>query len=61
MYHPRTVHSCNVNEVSTSKSMILKLLIYLFYIFVIWFITFGKEESEPKENPPFIERLFATV
>ena len=37
LYHPRIVHLCNVKEVSRSKRLIYKSLIYLFYIFVSWF------------------------
>ena len=35
--HPRIVHLCNVKEVSPSKRLISKALIYLFYLFVSWF------------------------
>jgi len=31
LYHPRIVHLCNVKEVSPSKRIILKSLIYLFF------------------------------
>ena len=37
LYHPRIVHLCNVKEVSPSKRLISKSLIYLFYLFVSWF------------------------
>ena len=38
LYHPRIVHLCNVKEVSPSKRLIMKSLIYLFCLFVIWFL-----------------------
>ena len=37
LYHPRIVHLCNVNEVSHSKRLIWKLLIYLFFYFLSYF------------------------
>ena len=37
LYHPRIVHLCNVKEVSPSKRLISKSLIYLFFYFVNWF------------------------
>ena len=37
MYHPRIVHLCNVKEVSPSKRLNSKALIYLFYLFLSWF------------------------
>ena len=41
LYHPRIVHLCNVKEVSPSKRLNSKALIYLFYLFWAGFITFG--------------------
>ena len=37
LYHPRIVHLCNVKEVSPSKRLNSKALIYLFYLFLSWF------------------------
>ncbi len=34
LYHPRTVHLCNVKEVAPSKRLNLKSLIYIFFYFV---------------------------
>jgi len=48
LYHRRIVHLCNVKEVSPSKRLILKLLIYLFYLFVSWFITFGSRALDSR-------------
>ena len=36
LYHPRIIHFCNVKEVSHSKRLILKSLIYIFFYFVSW-------------------------
>ena len=41
LYHQRIVHLCNVKEVAPSKRLNSKALIYLFYLFLSWFITFG--------------------
>ena len=35
--HQRIVHLCNVKEVSPSKRLNSKALIYLFYLFLSWF------------------------
>ena len=37
LYHPRIVHLCKVLEVSPSKCLICKVLIYLFFYFMSWF------------------------
>ena len=35
--HPRIVHLCNAKEVSPSKRLNSKVLIYLFYLLLSWF------------------------
>ena len=37
LYHPIIVHLCNAKEVSPSKMLNSKALIYLFYLFLNWF------------------------
>jgi len=44
--HPRIVHLCNVKEVSPSKRLNSKVLIYLFYLFLSWFHNSTLEDKE---------------
>jgi len=37
LYHRRIVHLCNIKEVTPSKRLNSKALIYLFYLFLSWF------------------------
>ena len=41
LYHPRIVHLCNVKEVSPSKRLNSKALIYLLYLLWASYIKFG--------------------
>jgi len=54
LYHPSIVHLCNVKEVSLLKRLILKSLIYLFYLFVSHFITNSYLSHIPSCNSFFM-------
>src|ERR1700722_7241458 len=50
LYHPRIVHLCNVKEVTPSKRLNSKELIYFFYLFLSWFHNRKNNERALKLN-----------